>query len=308
MPKTNRTNNVKQAGVALVLVLWVTVLLTIMAGAFTLSLQREAKLVAALKAQSQANALAEGGLNHALLMLALNDPENAWHAGGAYTLEFGGALVRLQIEDERGKLDLNFVDRDLLVKLLSGLQLETGMPDKLADAILDWRDEDNDIQLNGAELKDYRAANLPYAPRNAPFQSVEELQLVLGMDAATFRQLRPLFTVYTRNGKVDPRLAVPALLRLLQAVGDVAPAGQGLPGQTPADSTAGAPVGRSAAGGIYAILAEAILPEGQVGRVQAIVRHAPAGAVPFETLSWAYPIGGGQLLSAANPFQATIAQ
>jgi general secretion pathway protein K len=52
--------------------------------------------------------------------------------------------------------------------------------ESLADAIADFRDADNLKHLRGAEEPEYRAAGLAWGPKNAPFQTVEELQQVLG--------------------------------------------------------------------------------------------------------------------------------
>ena len=65
---------------------------------------------------------------------------------------------------------------------------------KLVNAILDWRDKDDLVHIEGAEKKEYKDAGLSYQPRNKPFQSIEELQLVLGMNESVFKWIEPLVT------------------------------------------------------------------------------------------------------------------
>ena len=67
----------------------------------------------------------------------------------------------------------------------------------LADAIADFRDPDDLPRLHGAEEADYRDAGLAWGPTNAPFQTVEDLQQVLGMTADIYRRVAPDLSVYS---------------------------------------------------------------------------------------------------------------
>jgi len=58
---------------------------------------------------------------------------------------------------------------------------------KLVNAIIDWRDEDDLVGLEGAEKEEYKEAGLSYQPPNKPFKSIEELQMVLGMNEQIFK-------------------------------------------------------------------------------------------------------------------------
>ncbi len=92
---------------------------------------------------------------------------------------YGG--VRYGIENESARLNLNTVlladnsGEDGARKLLMTLP---GMTESIADAILDWLDEDHDTRLLGAERDYYSSLDPPYAPRNGPIGSIEELLLV----------------------------------------------------------------------------------------------------------------------------------
>ncbi|MDG2223254.1 MAG: type II secretion system protein GspK [Rubripirellula sp.] len=74
-----------------------------------------------------------------------------------------------------------------------------GMTEDIADAILDWLDEDEEPRPYGAEIEYYSTLPTPYEPNNGPLQSVEELLLVRGVTPTL------LFGAdVNRNGVIDP--------------------------------------------------------------------------------------------------------
>ena len=67
----------------------------------------------------------------------------------------------------------------LATSLLMGIP---GMTEDIADAILDWLDEDEEPRMYGAEYSDYYSSMQPaYRPANGPLQSIEQLLLVRGI-------------------------------------------------------------------------------------------------------------------------------
>jgi DNA uptake protein ComE-like DNA-binding protein len=75
--------------------------------------------------------------------------------------------------DEASKLNINTATVGMLREL-------PWMTDEFAAAIVDWRDEDEEITSNGAESETYATKQPAYACKNAPFESIEELALVHG--------------------------------------------------------------------------------------------------------------------------------
>ena len=86
--------------------------------------------------------------------------------------------VYFGLVDEASKLNLNTASSNLLEWL-------PGMTPELAAAILDWRDSDSDVSDGGAEDEIYQRLVPAYRCKNAPFESIEELRLVYGMDLLT---------------------------------------------------------------------------------------------------------------------------
>lgn len=210
----------KQHGVALILVLWVLSILMLMAGSFSLTMRRESAGVMAHKANAEANAQAQAGLTIAQAMLLQEDENKRWRIDGSiYEIETEKATTRIRIESETGKIDINSVTNTLLHQVLIHAPIEIQAQFNLENAILDWRDEDENTRPFGAEKREYHAAKLHYAPRNKPFRSLAELQMVLGMTADVFEWMKPIFTVYAAGQtEVDFNLATRNVLNVLPEI------------------------------------------------------------------------------------------
>ena len=210
----------KQRGVALILVLWVLSILMLMAGSFTKTMRRESAGVMTIRANAEANAQAQAGIALAQAMLLHEDETKRWRVDGSiYEIETENATMRIRLLSETGKIDINSVTSQLLHNVLLYAPLETQAQLELENAILDWRDEDETTRPFGAEKPEYKAAKLSYAPRNKPFRSLEELQMVRGLDADVFAWMQPIFTVYAAGQtEVDLNLATREVLNVLPEV------------------------------------------------------------------------------------------
>ncbi len=205
-----RAQRARQRGVALVLVMWVSVILAVVAGSFILERRTETLIVMNSISMARAEAAADAGVSRAIAESYRNDPAalDAWKRDGApHDWVWDGVPVRVEMRDESAKIDLNTASEALLRGLLVSSGLADEEANRLLDAILDWRDPDSFKRPNGAEEPDYRAAGLTYRPGNAPFQALEELQLVLGMRPEIHRRLAPSLTVYSRQTGVNPQVA-----------------------------------------------------------------------------------------------------
>ena len=119
--------------------------------------------------------------------------------------------IRYGLEDESTRLNMNLLltadklipngGRTLLMALPGMELMET--PEEIADAIMDWIDEDDEPREYGAEYDYYQNLQPPYSPKNGPLDTVEELLLVRGITPALLfgRDLN-------RNGIMD-ELATP---------------------------------------------------------------------------------------------------
>lgn len=276
------------------------VLLSIMAASFAKTIQREISLAGNTRNLAQATAIAEAGVHYAMLMLLPNDPMQKWRADGTvYDISLAGAQVRVQVQDEMGKFDLNTADEPLLRNLLKSIGLDEDEAIQITDAIADWRDGDDLKRLSGAEKEDYRAAGLAYGPTDQAFQSVEELQMVLGVSPETYQKLEALVTVHSGQKGIDPTKASEEALKALpnvdeQMIEDYLEArAESVANKSPAPPFPSLP-GVSIAGGgnlTYTIQAEAKLPDGVSARVRAIVKRQIGQANrPFTIIDWKQPL------------------
>ncbi len=212
------TLRIGQGGVALIVVMWLLVLLAAMVGLFALNAHAEALQASALRQRVVLDHAAEAGIEAAAArLLAVDARRRPVPDGREIVLAFEeGITVTVAITDESGKIDLNVADAVLLQRLFQEMGLALPEAQRLAGAVIDWRDADALVSAGGgAEARDYRAAELPYGPSNRPFAKVSELQRVLGMRHALYRQLRPYLTVYTGLGLPNPAFASAPVLRAM---------------------------------------------------------------------------------------------
>ena len=206
----------QQKGIALILVLWILILVTVTSGAYALMARMDQLESNQLLSGTQARLAAVAGLN--LAAVALRDRDEATRMiadGRPYYQTFDGIAIEVRVRDERGKLDINSADEATLATLFSNQAIDPGDAEILAAAVMDWRDADEVERVNGAELETYEAAGLAVGPANRPFMVVEELLQVIGMEYDLFRRLEPGITVYSRSGLPDIAVAsVEALLSI----------------------------------------------------------------------------------------------
>jgi DNA uptake protein ComE-like DNA-binding protein len=94
--------------------------------------------------------------------------------------------------DEHAKLNINLANKAVLQNL-------PNMTLDVVDSILDWRDEDDEVQGLGAESSYYRNRGFPYEPRNDDLRSIAELELVAGAWPQSVRG-----EDWNLNGRLDP--------------------------------------------------------------------------------------------------------
>jgi general secretion pathway protein K len=201
-------------GVALLIVLWLLVLLAGLAAGIAATARTETHLARNLVAEAKARHLAQAGIHHAITTLFELRRNASLPPDGSVvgTVEIGGAEIRYSVRDECGKIDLNTARGGLILGLLLANQVAETRATSIAQAILDWRDPDSRRRPHGAEDRDYAAAGRRHGARDGLFESIDELQQVLGMTTALYRRMAPDLTVDCLNAGVEPLAASPAVL------------------------------------------------------------------------------------------------
>lgn len=268
-------------GVALVLVLWLVALLTAMVGAFALNARVESLQASALRNGARGQELARAGLEYAVSRLQ-GPPATRWRPDGRrYDWSFDGVPLQVRIVDEGGKVDLNSASPALLAGLLRASGVEAGAAQRLAAAIIDWRDRDSLLTPGGAEDAEYAAAGLPHGAKDAPFESLGELRLVLGMDADLYRRLLPDVTIHSQRAQPMAAFAPGPVLTAMGLDAASWEAARNAAGGDQVDP------GAAVAGtGTYSIESRARLDEGREAVLRAVVRTAASRDSAYTVLQW----------------------
>jgi general secretion pathway protein K len=283
-----------ERGMILVVVLWGVMFLAVIASSFLVSARTELHSGHNLASLAQARALADAGANRAILGLLEPALDRRWRGDGRiYTLDVGDDEVRIAIQDEAGKVDLNLATQELLTGLFASVGVAGEEADSLADAILDWRDADDLRRLHGAEEADYRAAGYAYGPSNRPFQSIEEVQLVMGMTPALYSAIAGLVTVYSHQAGIDPAIASPAMLNAIPGLDDASVAAilnarnaKGEESGIPMYRVPSSPYFSRSPGNAYCVHSQAHLLDGTVFVRHAVIRLTGDPAVPYVVQRW----------------------
>lgn len=200
----------RQSGAVLIIVLWISAGLVMVALLFGHSMLLEYRVADQMAAGTQSLQTIESVVRYVTSVLENQDTPGVVPDVDTYTAEFGtigdsyfwligrdpsgssGTTPVFRLVDESAKLNLNTATVDML-KLLPN------MTDEFAAAIVDWRDEDNEVTSNGAEQDAYSLLNPSYPCKNAPFETPFELRLV-------YRASLPLLQGEdaNMNGVLDP--------------------------------------------------------------------------------------------------------
>jgi general secretion pathway protein K len=238
-------------GVVLVMVLWVITILSVVVLEFCFAMRTEINITRNYQEDLRLYAAAQGTIQRAIAELILKHdprmqqlrknpkegevpPENKeWVTDGReYRFPFEAAEGVVRVLGEAGKVNINTVSDSRLRKILSTLGLEGEARDVAADSILDWRDPDDFIRINGAENEYYQSLKEPYDCKNANFDSVEELLLVRGITPELFYGkkikgkegeekkeepvgLKDLFSIYATGEQIDINSASLPVLRVV---------------------------------------------------------------------------------------------
>ena len=289
MPRT------RQDGIALIAVLWVTILLTVIASGFAFSMHGEAIAARNALSLAQARSAADGAIERTAF--ELTRPRNlpdVWRADGSAQSWLDGEVKLTTVAvDESARIDLNTGAEPLLKGLLQNVGgLDAVAADGVVAAIADWRDVDELKRPNGAEEPDYRAAGKTYKPSNGPFDSVGELARVLGVTPGLVARLADSLTIYSRQLGVNPLTASrDVLLAVPNVTAEVVDAyiaqrKDALANKLPVPPFPQAQGFMAGAAPVWRIRAEATMPDGVTFVRDAVLRPSVDPRRPMIALLW----------------------
>lgn len=207
-----------ERGVALLLALLVLALLVAIILEFDTEARREYRDASAFRDNFKASVLTRAAIQAARAVLQqdllkdkqagqfFDGPTDLW----AFPIDkyaIGDGWLTAQIEDERGKFNLNDLaaggdpnaKKTKVLRMKRLFELVQVNPD-LVDAIVDWIDQDETPEPAGAETLYYQSLRPAYRAANAPIQTLRELRLVKGITQDVFDKIARFVTVYPHDG------------------------------------------------------------------------------------------------------------
>ncbi len=168
-------------GLVLVAVLWIVVVMTAIVAIVSQTSRLDLKMAVAAMDEVRCKWACRAGTETAFAVLN-EDPKDADCLSDLWSdndEDFDNVQVErcrysVRVIDEAGKLNINTATKEQLMSLRY-------MEPEIADAILDWRDRDENPTAEGAEAGYYENLPFPYTIRNGAFKTIRELLVVKGV-------------------------------------------------------------------------------------------------------------------------------
>jgi general secretion pathway protein K len=263
----------RDAGFALLIVLWMLVLTSFLAALVAARGRTELRITGNLVANGEASAAADGAINQAIFNLVQPRPELRWPLNrSAHQLTIGDCVVEMRLQDEATRINPNLASPALLEALLGAVGHDPRSAQQLALAIGEWIGNAPVPRPHLALLADYRQSGRDYAPPGAPFQSLDELSNVIGMTPAILAALRPHLSLFA-PAQPNPVGADPVVVTALETIARTGAPASVLP-TLPSDNQT------------VRIVAVAHGPSNAVVYRTAIVKVGPVQARGFAVVAW----------------------
>ena len=219
MNKTRKTTNDKKLttaavihrkdkGLVIIAVLWMVVVLMVMSAILGRKSRLDMKVCMARTESVRCKWACRAGIEKAIAVLNEDETENdslldLWSDNPE---DFNDVMLEqcfftVRVIDESSKLDINTATKEQLLGL-------PDMVEEIADAIIDWRDEDDVPNGAGVESGYYESLTYGYMARNGPFTTLRELLLVKDVTEELFygedTNLNGRLDYNERDGQISP--------------------------------------------------------------------------------------------------------
>ncbi|MCL5278752.1 MAG: type II secretion system protein GspK [Planctomycetes bacterium] len=168
-------------GMILIAVLWMIAVMTALAAIVGQTSRLNMKMAASATDEVRCKWACRAGTENAIAVLTedLKDSDSLLDLWSDNDEDFNDVELErcrytVRVTDEAGKLNINTVTKDQLMAL-------PYMEEYIADAILDWRDGDDEPRTQGVEAGYYENLLVPYKIRNGPLRTIRELLQVKGV-------------------------------------------------------------------------------------------------------------------------------
>lgn len=229
----------KQRGVALVTAMFIVAIVATLATFLAISQQvwlRQAQNLADL---GQADGIVRGAIELAGVALILDAKNTKFDAldeewSKPVVLPVEGGFVTIEAKDAQSQFNLNNLvtgtqgNRILNtteIAVFEQLLIELGLDSNLKGALVDWLDDNSNVEPGGAEDLEYITLSTPYRTANGPLESVDELKRVKGFTPEVIDKLRPHVIALPVDRGVTPvnvNTAAPATLAAVMRISTAA--------------------------------------------------------------------------------------
>lgn len=194
----------KEKGFTMILVMWATTLISVIAVSFIASSKTVTKSATHISSDVKYKSIAFAVLNMSMLELMSPKISKQWIPPVRNRdFNWNGYRVRIEIDAESGKIDLNHSPKIILLGIHEQF-FDVQKSKHLVDALMDWKDKDDRQQKFGAEDEEYISAGYAYTPRNKQFLSTKELKTVFGYGQLDqLDLLLPHLTVYSKRSRAN---------------------------------------------------------------------------------------------------------
>lgn len=251
-----------ERGIALVLVLWLTLVLSVVAVSVVRVAQGQVRIAFNVQEAAKAEALADGGFYLAIAAVMKARSADPWPIDGtARNIVIADEMVTISIRDEAVKANLNSASDEVLAATLMSSGVDEQTASEIAGALVVERQR----RMEAAKASAGRRSLV----RPGQFFTIRELQKVAGLNRPEYLRLRDFFTVY---GARRARLGTSGPVARLSAIPSLAHEPDGA---QPRSST-----------NTYSIRSSVRLPSGAGYERFAVVRLRAGGIAGYQVLHW----------------------
>lgn len=188
-------HNKGQRGVALVVVLWMSIILTVLVSSFANVIKSSIVVAGTENSMMLHYARIDSALELAVFRLMDKKKKQIWLSPGQINkVRMDGKDISIRIADPKGLVDINRADRNMLRALFRRVTGDQSKSDEIVRQILARRTQkttSTKIQnrINAGQLS---------------FRDIEDLLALPAMNAEIFRKMSEVITVFSGQKKINP--------------------------------------------------------------------------------------------------------
>jgi general secretion pathway protein K len=211
--------NCQQEGLALPVVLWVILLISLLFASYSYSVRTELSITKQLIQASKNKHVAEVALQQTIFFLMSDSKNSKERTQGVRT--FQGQLNGIDYQsvavNHKGLISINSAQTEVLESLLQSYIVNSEKRSRIIDGILNWRNVDEKNQEVSSLKKNSESYDSGQHSNQSSgkFLTLDQLLLIPGIDNELYNRVAGLFTTKQQGESLNPSLAPYELLLAL---------------------------------------------------------------------------------------------